>query len=442
MDQHLLICLQSLWAAVRSPHDDLWSIPEFKRVIEACQPYVRSGERGFSDAFAFSNALKSLGLPLDGAPDPMDLDLRIVASRLISACESTVQQRTHYCPLDLAGELPRLEFGSATIRSFSRKELAIAFEVDRLAAHHPSSKWDLERLCQVQWLVVQEETLVRDSPSGRASPFFEEPFNVDWGAVNPHENGWPEAVTGAVFFLLLAPWEQWTAMPRTNIFGFQIPWIYTVESDLFKLPAALPSADKLTFSPDFWTDPWGVEHELEAPARVGFHDAVSEELPLMNQSAWASLQLARASPLFGTPVQHFLVRAFQANGVDEFLAHITAIEAAVGHFDDHRGRKDRTKANAPTLSTDRVGARLAALVGDRAAKAQFRQIFDLRSAFIHGRADLSPISTNERLTARRLARRAAQGLVDLAVGQTLTREAALEQLLEVGVQLTNRPTSA
>src|SRR3546814_16922895 len=87
----------------------------------------------------------------------------------------------------------------------------------------------------------------------------------------------PEAVADAVFFLLLAPWERWTAMPRTNIFGFQIPWIYTVDSDPFKLPAAPPSADNLTFSPDFWTDRWGVEHEVEAPARVGFDAAVRSE---------------------------------------------------------------------------------------------------------------------------------------------------------------------
>lgn len=427
---------------MRSPYDDLWSMPEFKRVIEACQPYVRSGKRGFSDAFAFSNALKALGLPFGGAPDSVDLDLRTVASQLIGACQSTVQQRTHFCPLDLAGELPRLEFGTATVRSFSREELAMAFEVDRMAAHHPSGKWDLERLCQLQWLVVREEILVRDSPSGRASPFFEEPFNPDWGAVHPHENGWPEAVADAVFFLLLAPWERWTAMPRTNIFGFQIPWIYTIDSDPFKLPAAPPSADNLSFSPEFWTDRWGVEHEVQAPARVGFDEAVSEELPLMNQSAWASLQLAQTSPLFDTPVQHFLVRAFQANGVDEFLGHITAIEAAVGHIDDHRPGKDRANPRARMKSTERVAVRLAALVGDGAAAAQFRHIFDLRSAFIHGRADLNPISTKERLTARSLARRAARGLVDLAVGQPLTREVALEQLLEAGIQLTARPTSA
>lgn len=42
------------------------------------------------------------------------------------------------------------------------------------------------------------------------------------------------------------------------------------------------------------------------------------------------LRLAKQSVLFGTPIVHYLVRTFLADGVDEFLAHITTIEAALG----------------------------------------------------------------------------------------------------------------
>jgi hypothetical protein len=50
------------------------------------------------------------------------------------------------------------------------------------------------------------------------------------------------------------------------------------------------------------------------------------------------VELAKQSVLFETPIVHFLVRAFLAEGVDEFLAHITTIEAALGLRADYQKR--------------------------------------------------------------------------------------------------------
>ncbi len=44
----------------------------------------------------------------------------------------------------------------------------------------------------------------------------------------------------------------------------------------------------------------------------------------------ARSRTALASDLFSTPVVHFLVAAFLAEGIDEFIAHLTALEAALG----------------------------------------------------------------------------------------------------------------
>jgi hypothetical protein len=67
------------------------------------------------------------------------------------------------------------------------------------------------------------------------------------------------------------------------------------------------------------------------------------------------VEQAKRSVLFETPIAHFLVRAFLAEGVDEFLAHITTIEAALGLRSDYqksfRIAPDRHKG---MRATDRI----------------------------------------------------------------------------------------
>jgi hypothetical protein len=70
------------------------------------------------------------------------------------------------------------------------------------------------------------------------------------------------------------------------------------------------------------------------------------------------------------------VRAFLvAEPLDEFLAHIMAIEAAVGLETDYKKRG----------ATERVAARVSALLGAKTAGDDYTRVFDLRSAFLHGR---------------------------------------------------------
>ncbi|AXA80683.1 hypothetical protein CE206_29390 (plasmid) [Achromobacter xylosoxidans] len=356
----------------------------------------------------------------------------------MQACRSQLQRRTHFCPLDLADDLPRLDFGAATVRSFNVEELASALDVQRLRRHHPTAIVDLDSLAQFQWLVVEELAPVPDAPSARASPWLAAPINTDWGEVRPHEPVWPQAVEDALFFLLLAPWERWTEMPRTDIYGFRIPWVHTVDSDLFTRPALPPSADTLTFISTIRRDQHGEEYETEEPARICLHKEATTALPLMDESAWASLEKSKAAGLFDTPIQHFILRAFRAAGIDSFLAHITAIEAAVGAQTDY-SQSDRTTYQR-LGPTKRVATRLAGLLGDGAASSEYARLFDMRCAYIHGRSEIAPISTADRISARRLARRAARALVELepATSAGQTRSQLLEQLLEKGVQANAR----
>src|SRR3546814_1693161 len=76
--------------------------------------------------------------------------------------------------------------------------------------------------------------------------------------------------------------------------GFRLPWIYTVDDDLFIRPAPPPSADSLSLEPWIVEDNWGEEIELERPTALPLDDEAQAELARFNNGAWEQLQAARA----------------------------------------------------------------------------------------------------------------------------------------------------
>lgn len=83
---------------------------------------------------------------------------------------------------------------------------------------------------------------------------------------------------------------------------------------------------------------------------------------------------------------------------------------------------------------------LAAILDNARAAGLYAHLFDLRSAFIHGRDSVEIIPTHHRVEARRLAAATAAAIVQQAK-QThlsrdcLSREAFLKDLLYRGVEL-------
>jgi hypothetical protein len=344
--------------------------------------------------------------------------------------------RRHLCPLDLADDLPALNFGSARVAKFSTEDLASLFDASRLARNFPSQTLEAERLAQFQWLVVEEEIELGPRPEARIGPFMHLKFDRDFGEIEPHLGRFPPAVENALFFLLLAPWEKWSTMQEIDWRGFRVPWIHTVDDDLFIRPSPPPSADSLTLEPWIAQDQWGEDVELERPTALRLNDEAASGLALFTDCAWRTLGAARATGLFETPVAHFLVRAFLADGMDEVMAHMTAIEAAVGLEMDHKKslRPKPDPHKKVSSATERVAARVAAVLKDRASVQAYKDLFELRSTFIHGRAGLQKVSTAQRVMARSLARGVAHGLVDVALQVARPRADALSDLLDRGAQ--------
>jgi hypothetical protein len=79
--------------------------------------------------------------------------------------------------------------------------------------------------------------------------------------------------------------------------------------------------------------------------------------------------------------------------------------------------------------------RVAGLLGDRRFADQYEQLFNVRSAFLHGRA-MTAISTKERVMARSLARQIVEALILATLaGPISSREDFLDGLLDRGSPL-------
>src|SRR3546814_11499303 len=91
--------------------------------------------------------------------------------------------------------------------------------------------------------------------------------------------------------------------------------------------------------------------------------------------------------------------------MDEVMAHMTANEAALGLEMDHKTRlrpKPDPHKNVSS-ATGRVAARITAIMNDRPSGQAFKDLFELRSAFVHGRTGIQQVSTAQRVRARSLA---------------------------------------
>lgn len=430
----MISAMTDLWRLRPPGPDNVLAHPAFERLREVCRDgYPNAGKKG--PAFALSTALRALGLPCELREDIAYLALPIeeAANGLDVALRATHARRIHLAPLDLAADLPSITFGPAKVGRLTAGDLRTLVDESRLKRLYPHQNFDAERFSQFHWLVVEETVVLEQEPEARSVPVLFMDLSQDLGRIEPHKGRFPGVVEEALFFLLLASWESWSTMTEVDWRGFRVPWVYTVDSDIFVRLNAPPSPDTLSWEDRVYDDGHGGTYEEERPIELPLEDVAATELPVWDNRRWAIIEEAKQSVLFETPIAHFLVRAFLAEGVDEFLAHITTIEAALGLRADYqksfRVAPDRHNG---MRATNKMRGRVAGLLGDRRYADQYERLFDVRSAFLHGRA-MAAISTKERVMARSLARAVVEALI-LATQRSpiCSREDFLDGLLDTG----------
>jgi hypothetical protein len=429
----------ALWRLRPPGPRNLFLASEFVRLRDICASLYPNARPG---SFALGNALNALGLPCRPRPAVLRLALRpeIAAGRLHAAFERSEVSRVYLCPLDRADHLPDMTFGPNRIARIKAEELEELVDLPRLRRINPNWTFDAKLLSEFTWLVIRETRTPDRPPEQRAVPILFEAGDRDWGAIHPHRGRFPAAVEDALFAMLLAPWEDWVDTPSGWWRPFEVPWVYAIDDDLFARPPPPPSAEALSW--DYVPEDNG-EEVFDDPNRVRLKEDEANVSEWMTDARWADLTLLPRSPLFETPIKHFFVKAFLEDDIDEFLAHLLIIEAALGLESDYsrarkcgrarnsasgidRGDQGRRQKGATKLMAERVSALLKA---DSEGKAYCR-LFNLRSAFLHGRKMDNPIPGEERLMARRLARRVVDELVKAALDDPspASRKAYLKNL--------------
>jgi hypothetical protein len=156
-----------------------------------------------------------------------------------------------------------------------------------------------------------------------------------------------------------------------------------------------------------WSSP---EFDQDEGERPGTEQPMRRELKpgaeirhWLSDPRWQNVMRALKSPLFETPIGHFFVKAFRERGLDEFVAHFTTIEAALGL--EERG------------VTQRVQRRVSTLLGAESEGTLFAELYNLRCAFVHGRK-MDAIPPDKLVAARQLARKVVNALVTAALKES------------------------
>lgn len=419
-----------------APHN-FWSSREFVAVKELLIKHYYKGQHTIGIEVSINNALRSLGLPcgfMEQRSQP-ERDLNKIALALVHEFRRTTIKRRYLCPLDMADDLPSFQFGDAKMGRFSAAELEVLFDAPRLRRCFPDIRLDTQSFSQFHWLVIEEDVSVRDESGNRQfTSILDFPLDKDMGEIVPHGGRFPAAVERGLFFLLLAPWEDWSEMVEVDWRGFRVPWIYTLDDDLCAFPNSPPTPERLSWEPYFYQvdhDEW-VESECPLWLRTS---ATAENVNIELDKRWTMLQMSSTlnSELFSTPIEHFLVRAFLSDGIDEVIAHLIVVEAAFGTEADHKRKLRLVGDRHEESATRRVAARLSAAIGKSGAAKEYLDLYDMRCTYVHGRPEDRTISTKQRVLARSLARQAAEALVSLTLKQ-LPRERILLDLLNQGVE--------
>lgn len=258
----------------------------------------------------------------------------------------------------------------------------------------------------------------------------------DQGRIVPHRGKYPPVVERALFWLALAPWEEWVERVGFDWRCFDVPWVYTIDHDLFSTMKCPPSSDTLSWEDHIVQGDNGDHIELTRPITIWLTGAAKASLSDHFGSRAVAMNTFEQLQLLQTPVVHFFTRAFLSEGIDEFLAHLLAIEAGLGMQGDHKRKDSKGREVHQRLggATERMVARLTALL-DGAAGESYKQLFKKRSEFLHGRS-MQDIPSRERVLARTLSRRVVDALVLVnQIVPEIDRGQYLDDLLDEGALL-------
>ena len=300
-----------------------------------------------------------------------------------------------------------LDFDAFRVTKFSKEELSKVTESDTRDIFYPDSTLDMRLLSQYWWLVVRE----RGEP-GYAGQCLS--IKVDFGEqpVERFCREFPSSVHHALRSLVLYDWncdriladqkdiDRYLPEGQDGWFRFSLPFILRSGGSPFGPPDRAPDLSHLSLEPVF--DPNGDEYGERPisdihPGVTSFSRSIAEyESQLDTILDTIRSRNAQATEWHFVDVAlSYLIKAFFADGLDQLLWHIAAIEALLGESQE---RLTETLAR-------RCGLILGSSNEDRKrVRKSFKKLYDLRCDLVHGKTKQSNAQEGHLAIARNLAR--------------------------------------
>lgn len=403
----LLEAIRDLWQMGFNEEELVERSAAFLKLCSICaemycttdSPYrIESSQELEQQRTELRNLFRSTGAPwFRNATFPKAAD---VPALIEDAYRRRTQRITHFIPLDMADELPSIDYGPYSLRRFSADQLSEALGIERLSRYGEVCTPDLAALSEFQWLTYSEYT-------ERALPFRSKEFlqKLDFdeiGRIRQRNRRFSEEVELGLFILTLVAWEDCTGGQFISWQPFRTPWSYVLSDDPFVFPPRAPDPRTLTWETVAAAD--------GAPFEIAYCNTISkierlnlaQTLNQLYERVSAVLSRARAGKsCFNLLIEHYMLRAFQEDGLDQLLWHSATVDAALG---------DRGAS-----ATRRLVRKVALITQDDSLGAKFEEIYDRRSEYIHGRRiDDSNLWQSDLAGARRIARLVVTGVLQAA----------------------------
>jgi len=353
------------------------------------------------------------------------------AIKLDAELTKTIAEKIYLSPLDCAGYIEPIHFGNAEIKTFSAEELYDILGQKQLERLFPHKKIDLERLSRFNWLMVRDTVTLIPDITKRNFSYLDIGFDHDYGAIKPYHHSYPKAFQYSLFSLLLAPWEHWVES-ESDWRAFYIPWVHTVEDDLFVAQKLISDSDSLT-----WIEQIRIKNgeliEVSEPLEIDLSCGDDELGKHFHKQLFDHIDKAIKNGFINEAAIHHFLKAFLSRDIDEFLAHIVVIDACLGDSHELKNELESLKVGSNNLpKTGKLKYRLVGLLNDASVKNEIDNLYDLRSKYVHGR-DMEVINSKEKIQARSLARRTLMAIITIAGNNPeINKSEMLNMLLRKG----------
>lgn len=356
---------------------------EFDHLIDETLVAFSGGWHGktkFSWDSAIKNVLRRLHF-YQNILEESPFDHNSAFNKYCAAFDNKKTSVTYLVPIEFVRfTQDQMDFGYFQIRRFSEKELGSIIDNSVNEIFYQYAVADLPLLKNYWFIYVKE---AKDAPK---IGYFR--INLsDYGSVKQRYTGLPIAIEPIIRQLVLYDWQadhlredsQNQKQKKENDkergwASFNVPITIRINDCLYETPSSRISVSKLRTEPLFDArtgEEYGerpvVYFKFNEQETEAFREYMKRICDIFEKLDFENEYLKYMDIALG-----MLTKAFFAEGIEQLLWHITSIEAVLGE----RGED----------LSEKIARRIATIMGKnkKATKKRFKELYNFRSALVHG----------------------------------------------------------